>query len=153
MKIINGAPGLGLKMSEKQVSVFLCSGKMNLQFGSIDKKNEPNIHPVWYIYENCRFYFATETKSKKIQNIKHNKIVYFSVANEEEPFMGVRGKGESKILESKTQNSKITKKLIVKYLGNKESRLANEIMDEIKQGLEVVVEIKPKYFSTWTFVS
>lgn len=153
MKIINGAPGLSPKMSEKQVNVFLSLGKMNLQLGTIDKKNDPNIHPVWYIYENGRFYFATETKSKKIQNIKRNKIVYFSVANEEEPFIGVRGKGHPKIIENKEQNSEITKKLISKYLGNKKSKLAKEITDEIKQGLEVVVEVTPRYFSAWTFES
>lgn len=153
MKIFNGAPGLSPKMSEKQVIAFLSSGKINLQFGSTDEKNEPNIHPVWYIYENGKFYFATETKSKKIQNIKQNKIVYFSIANEKEPFMGVRGKGQSKILENRKQNSQITKKIISKYLDNKESRLANEIMSEIKQGIEVVVEIKPEYFSAWIFES
>jgi nitroimidazol reductase NimA-like FMN-containing flavoprotein (pyridoxamine 5'-phosphate oxidase superfamily) len=151
MKIFNGAPGLSPKMSEHQVTTFLCSGKMNLQFGSIDEKNEPNIHPVWFIYENERFYFATEVKSKKIQNIKQNKNVYFSVANEVEPFIGVRGKGESQILEDKSQNYEIGKKIISKYLGNKESRLAKEVMDEIKEGLEVIVEIKPQYFSAWTF--
>jgi len=153
MKIFNGAPGLSSKMSEKQVIAFLTSGKINLQFGSIDEKNEPNIHPVWYIYENGKFYFATETKSKKIQNIKQNKTVYFSIANEKEPFIGVRGKGQSKILENREQNSQITKKIISKYLGNKESELANGIMDEIEQGLGVVVEIKPKYFSALTFES
>jgi len=153
MKIFNGAPSLSPKMSERQVNKFLRSGKMNLQFVSIDKKNEPNIHPVWYIYENRRFYFATETKSKKIQNIKQNKIAYFSIANEEEPFTGVRGKGESKIIENKNQNSEMAEKIISKYLGNKDSKLAKEIMDEIKHEFEVVVEIKPKYFSAWTFAS
>lgn len=151
MRIFNGAPGLSPKMSENQINKFLCSGKMNLQFGTIDVKNEPNIHPVWYVYENDRFYFATETKSKKIQNIKRNKIVYFSIANEDEPFIGVRGKGKSRILENKARNSKITKKILTKYLGSMNSKLAKEITVEIKQGLEAVVEIKPNYFSAWTF--
>jgi nitroimidazol reductase NimA-like FMN-containing flavoprotein (pyridoxamine 5'-phosphate oxidase superfamily) len=153
MKILNGAPGLGRKMSKIQINRFLCSGKMNLQFATIDRKNEPNIHPVWYIYENGMFYFATETKSKKIQNIRQSKTVYFSIANEEEPFMGVRGKGKSKILENKDQNSEIAKKILVKYLDGANSNLAKEIISEIKQGLEVIVEIKPKYFSTWIFGS
>lgn len=153
MKIFNGAPGLSPKMTERQVNEFLSSGRINLQFGSIDDKNEPNIHPVWFIYENGRFYFATETKSKKIQNILQNKIAYFSVANEEEPFIGVRGKGESHIIYDKNQNYEIAKKIISKYLGNKESRLGKEVMDEIKEGLEVIVEIRPKYFSAWTFES
>ncbi len=151
MKIFNGAPGIGPKLSEDQITKFLLSGKMNLQFGSLDEKNEPNIHPVWYIYDNEKLYFATETKSRKIRNIKHHNFVYFSIANEEEPFIGVRGKGESKILENKDQNYQITKKIVSKYVDKKDSVLAKEIVDEVQQGLEVVVEITPEYFSAWTF--
>ena len=151
VKIFNGAPDIGPKLSEDQIFKFLLSGKMNLQFASLDEKNEPNIHPVWYIYNDKKIYFATEAKSKKIRNIKHNNSVYFSIANEEEPFMGVRGKGKSKILENKDQNYQITKKIISKYVGREDSGLAKEILDEIKLGLEVIVEITPKYFSAWTF--
>lgn len=151
MKIFNGAPGLSPKMNEMQIHAFLSSGKMNLQFGSMDRENEPNIHPVWYIYENEKFYFATEIKSKKIQNIRHNKITYFSIASEEEPFICVRGKGKSKILENQKQNLLIAKKIILKYVGNKKSRLASEILGEIKDGSEAVVEIKPMYFAALTF--
>lgn len=151
MKIFNGAPGIGPKLSEEQITKFLLSGKINLQFGSIDDKNMPNVHPVWYVYDNEKLYFATETKSKKIRNIKNNPNVYFSIANEEEPFIGVRGKGKSKILENRQQNYQITKKIVSKYVDKHDSALAREILDEIEQGLEVVVEITPEYFSAWTF--
>lgn len=153
MKIINGAPGLGKKLNKIQINRFLSSGKMNLQFGTLDNKNEPNIHPVWYIYDNGCFYFATETKSRKIQNIKKRKTVYFAVSNEEEPYVGVRGKGQAFILENKKQNIIVTKKIIRKYLGNKKCQLAYEVMNEIESGLEVVVEIKPNYYSVWSFMS
>lgn len=114
MKIFNAGPGLGTKMNQEQIDEFLSSGRMNMQFGSVDLKNEPNIHPVWYIYENKKFYIATETKSKKIQNITHNNTVYFSIANEMEPYVVVRGKGESKILENKERNLVIAKKNTLK---------------------------------------
>jgi nitroimidazol reductase NimA-like FMN-containing flavoprotein (pyridoxamine 5'-phosphate oxidase superfamily) len=153
MKIINGAPGLGKKLNKTQINDFLSSGKMNLQFGTIDDDCEPNIHPVWYIYEKDCLYFATETKSKKVQNIQQRKIAYFAVSNEEEPYVGIRGKGKTTILVNKKQNIVITKKIIKKYLGNKKSKLANEVMDEIESGLEVVVKIKPKYYSAWSFMS
>jgi nitroimidazol reductase NimA-like FMN-containing flavoprotein (pyridoxamine 5'-phosphate oxidase superfamily) len=153
MKIFNGAPGLSPKLSQRQIDKFLLSGKMNLQFGTIDEKKEPNIHPVWYVYKKGRFYFATETKSKKIKNIKRNSIAYFSVANENEPFIGVRGKGKTRIITDRKINLRITNRIITKYLGEKTSRLTTEVIDEIRNGLEVVVEIKPNYFSAWTFKS
>lgn len=153
MKIINGACGIGSALTKSQIIEFLSAGKMNLCLGTIDEKNHPNIHPVWYVYENERLYIATETRSKKIQNIKQNEVVYFAIASEKIPFIGVRGKGDPKILEDKNKNSDIAKKLIVKYLGNFENKMSKEIIEEMKNGDEVVVEITPKYFSTTNFES
>lgn len=153
MKIFNAGPGLGSKMNQEQIDEFLSSGRMNMQLGSLDSKNEPNVHPVWYVYENGKIYFATETKSKKVQNIKHNNTVYFSIDNEKEPYVDVRGKGKSKILKNKDQNLIIAKKIISKYLGRKKSQLADEIIDEIEHGVEVIIEIKPQYFSACIFRS
>ena len=153
MKIINGATGIGAALTESEINDFLFSGKMNLFFGTIDEKNHPNIHPVWYIYENKKFYIATEKNSKKIKNIKQNKSVYFAIASEEIPFKGVRGKGVAKIIGDTEFNGKIVKKIISKYLGDFENHLAKEIVEEIKNGTEIVIEISPKYLSTTNFES
>ena len=153
MKIINGAPSIGVSLSEKEIIKFLKSNKMNLQLGTLDEKNEVNIHPVWFIFENDRFFIATETNSKKISNIKNNSRVYFLVANEESPYLGVKGKGNTRILYDMETNIKITEKIILKYLERKDSRLAKEVLEEISKGEEVVIEIIPEYYSAWKFYS
>ena len=151
MKIVNAMPGLGKSLSEQQVRDFLARSKLNLQLGTIDEKGEPNIHPIWYIFENDRIYVATSKKSKKAKNSLRQKLVYFSIDDESFPYKGVKGKGTVKSLEDINYNVKIAEKIITKYMGNLENDLAKWIINEIRQGNEAVLEINPKFYSTWSF--
>ena len=151
MKIVNAMPGLGKSLSEQQVRDFLARSKLNLQLGTIDEKGEPNIHPIWYIFENDRIYVTTSKKSKKAKNSLRQKLVYFSIDDESFPYKGVKGKGTVKSLEDINYNVKIAEKIITKYMGNLENDLAKWIINEIMQGNEAVLEINPKFYSAWSF--
>jgi len=151
IKIVNAMPGLGKSLSEQQVRDFLARSKLNLQLGTIDEKGEPNIHPIWYIFENDRIYVATSKKSKKAKNSLRQKLVYFSIDDESFPYKGVKGKGTVKSLEDINYNVKIAEKIITKYMGNLENDLAKWIINEIMQGNEAVLEINPKFYSAWSF--
>ena len=39
----------------------------------------------------------------------------------------------------------------MRYLGNLEHPMAHELIDAIKKGQSVVLEISPKYYSTWDY--
>ena len=142
---------MGKSLSEQQVRDFLTRSKLNLQLGTIDEKGEPNIHPIWYIFEDDRIYVATSKKSKKAKNSLRQKLVYFSIDDESFPYKGVKGKGSVKPLEDIDSNIKIAEKIITKYMGNLENDLARWIINEIRQGNEAVLEISPKFYSAWSF--
>jgi len=150
MKILNAIPG-SKPLSEQQVRDFLVSAKLNLQLGTIDEKGEPNIHPIWYIFENDKIYVVTSKKSKKAKNSLRQKLVYFSIDDESFPYKGVKGKGNVKILEDMSSNIKIAEKIITKYMGSLENDLARWFLNEIKQGNEATLEISPKFYSAWSF--
>jgi len=65
MKIVHGSPGFGSKFTEEQAIDFLSNSKLNLLLGTIDDKGEPNVHPVWYLYENGKLYVETSKTAKK----------------------------------------------------------------------------------------
>lgn len=69
MKIDNGTPRYGRPLSEDEIIEFLSKSKRNLQLATIDEKNEPNIHPVWFLFENGNIYVITEKKSKTFSEI------------------------------------------------------------------------------------
>lgn len=150
LKILNGNPGLGIPLNEQETVKFLTTGKLNLHLGTLDKSGDPNVHPVWYYYdtENNRIYFETSKQSKKTDNLRNNAIVYFCIDNPNAP-IGVRGKADVKIHEDINFNVPIAEKIMIKYLGKTEHPVAQTLLDMQKSGQSVVLEIFPKYYSTW----
>ncbi len=151
MKIHNAIPGLSRPLTEEQVREFLVNSKLNLQLGTTDEKGEPNIHPIWYLFENERLYIMTPKKSKKARNALRQKLVYFSIDDETFPYKGVKGKADIKLLENTNSNIKIAEKIIIKYMRSLENDLARWIVAEIRQGNEAVLEINPRFYSAWSF--
>lgn len=151
MKIVNAIPGFGQLLSEQQVRDFLGKSKLNLQLGTIDEKGEPNIHPIWYLFENDKLYIVTPKKSKKASNALRLKTIYFSIDDESFPYKGVKGKGAIQSLDDLNSNIKIAEKIITKYMGSLENDIGKWIINEIRQGNESVLEITPKFFSAWSF--
>ena len=149
MKIVHGSPGFGSAMIQSQVDDFLTNKKLNLLLGTIDDKGEPNVHPVWYLYHEGKLYVETAKTAKKAQNIRNKNSVYFCIDDETIPYKGVRGKGDVRISEDIESNIPIAEKIMIKYTGDLENEVAKFLMDGVKQGLSVLLEINPKYFSTW----
>ncbi|KAG0511706.1 MAG: pyridoxamine 5'-phosphate oxidase family protein [Nitrosopumilaceae archaeon] len=149
MKIVHASPGFGSELTETQTIDFLSKSKLNLLLGTIDESGEPNVHPVWYIYDNGKLYVETAKTAKKTKNIRNKNSVYFCVDDETIPYKGVRGKGTVRILEDIQANIPIAEKIMIKYTGNLENEVAKFLMDGVKNGFSVLLEITPKYFATW----
>jgi len=141
------APG----MDPSEIDTFLASSKTPLRLGTTNSKGEPNIHPVWYHYVTNKFYFMSYKDAVKVRNLKHNKTVYFSVDTEAMPNTGVKGRGTAIIIKDLGRALPLSEKIITKYLGDLNGKTAKNMVDEVKKGSEVLVEITPQYFSTWDY--
>jgi len=149
LKIVHASPGFGSKFNEEQTLDFLSKGKLNLLLGTIDEKGEPNVHPVWYLFENGKLYIETSKTAKKVNNARKKNTVYFCIDDEKMPYKGVRGKGTVKISEDINVNIPIAQKIMIKYTGNLDNEVAKFLMNGVKNGFSVLLEITPKYFATW----
>lgn len=149
MKITHASPGFGSALSESQVDEFLTNSRLNLLLGTLDSKGEPNVHPVWYFYENGNLYIETSKTSKKTKNILDKNTVYFCIDDEKIPYKGVRGKASVKILEEIPKILPIAEKIMIKYTGDLENNVAKFLLDGVKNGSSVLLELEPKYFATW----
>ncbi len=141
-------------VTEAEVKEFLENSKLNLQLATIDDKGFPNIYPVWFYYEkeSRKMYVGTQKSTKKIQNITRNPDkVYFSVDDDNFPYRGVKGRAVASISEDIQKNVDIVEKINLKYLGTLEHPLAKMLMENTRNGTEVVVELTPIYFSAWDF--
>ena|SRR5919108_38173 len=157
MKVIDATyeiPG----MTREETERFLGS-KLNLQIATIDEKGEPNIQPVWFYYDKDeeKLLFTTSKLAKKTQNLQRKPAIYFSIDyenydDENLPPRGVKGKGTATIVEG-DPNGIIpqSNRISMKYLGTLDHPVAKMITESVKKGEVVLVEITPKFFSTWDY--
>lgn len=141
------------KVTEEEVNSFLES-KLNLQLATIDEEVYPNIQPIWFLYdkESAKIYVATKKMTKKASNIYRNPDkIYFSIDDENFPYKGVKGRAVARISEDIDWNIPIVEKINIKYLGTTNHPLANMIMENTRKGIQIVIEITPKFFSAWDF--
>jgi nitroimidazol reductase NimA-like FMN-containing flavoprotein (pyridoxamine 5'-phosphate oxidase superfamily) len=141
------APG----MDQAEIDSFLATSMTPLRLGTTNAKGEPNIHPVWYDYVTNKLYLMSYKDAVKVRNLKHNKTVYFSVDTDAMPNRGVKGKGTAIIIKDPTKALSLSEKIVAKYLGDIKSSMAKSMIDEVRKGSEVLVEITPHFFSTWDY--
>jgi general stress protein 26 len=140
-------------VTEAEVNELLES-KLNIQIATIDQEGYPTIQPLWFLYDkdSGKIYTATQKMTKKVQNIRRNPDkIYFSVDDENYPYKGVKGKAVARISEDIQENISVVRKINTKYLGTLEHPLAKMIIENTTKGIEVVIEIIPKFFSAWDF--
>jgi nitroimidazol reductase NimA-like FMN-containing flavoprotein (pyridoxamine 5'-phosphate oxidase superfamily) len=141
------APG----MDRSEIDAFLASSKTPLRLGTTNVKGEPNIHPVWFHYVNSKLYLMSYKDAVKVRNLKQNKTVYFSVDTDAIPNRGVKGRGTAIIVKDTDKALSLSENIIAKYLGDLNSSTASNMVDGVRKGSEVLVEITPRYFSTWDY--
>jgi nitroimidazol reductase NimA-like FMN-containing flavoprotein (pyridoxamine 5'-phosphate oxidase superfamily) len=153
MKLLHGSPGFGVQLSESEIIKFLLDSKLNLHLGTIDPDRYPNIHPTWYIYDDTKDVILVETakQSKKMSNLKKNDKIYFCVDDGNPPYKGIRGKGNVRISSDPETNLPIAEKIMLKYLGSIDHPMAKILLENVRNGNSVILEIKPKYYSTWDY--
>lgn len=155
MKVISATseiPG----MTREEAERFLES-KLNLQIATIDEQGEPNIQPVWFYYDRDqrKLLITTSKMAKKTQNLRRNPTIYFSIDHENydenAPPRGVKGKGTATIVEDPSTIVPQADRISIKYLGTPDHPVAKMISDGAKKGEVVLVEINPKFLSTWDY--
>ena len=140
-------------VTETEVNKILES-KLNMQIATIDEEGCPMIQPIWFLYdkESGKIYTATQKMTKKAHNIRRNPDkIYFSIDDANYPYKGVKGRAAARISEDIKKNLPIVEKINIKYPGTIEHPLAKMILENTKNGTEVVIEITPKFFSAWDF--
>jgi len=98
-----------------------------------------------------KLFFMSYKNAMKVRNLKHNKTVYFSVDTDAMPNSGVKGKGTATIVKDTGKALSISENIVAKYLGDLNSKMAKDMIDEVRKGSEVLVEITPQYYSTWDY--
>ncbi len=152
MKIIDASePEFGGPMTEGEIRNFLINSKKNTHISTLDERGEPNIHPTWYYFddESGKIYIESGIASRKTQNLVRNNIIYYCIDDDNIPYKGVHGKGTVRISEDMNYNLPIAEKIVIKYLGGVGHAVSQLLLNSLKNGTAVLIEITPKFFAAW----
>ena len=127
---------------------FLKSQKI-LRLATIDSSGNPHIVPVWYMYANEKFYIGTNTKTKKVRNIKKNPKVSFCVdTGIKSPYIfGVMGIGRAKLILKTDRVESLAKKILLRYFKNLKNQSAQQLLNQT----DCIIEIIPKKITNWKY--
>ena len=151
VKIFNAGHEIPGMNSKEDVESFLGS-KLNLQVPTIDETGYPNIQPVWFYHDKDknRIYILTSSTAKKTLNVRNNsKVLVVDDCNI--PYEGVKGRGTATIFRDQTTIISAAEKISTKYYGSLDNPASKSMIDRSKEQDAVVIEINPKFFSTWDF--
>ena len=151
MKIVQATSEIP-SMTREEVDRILES-KLYLRLATIDEQGWPNIHTVWFYYDKNKekLLLTTSKLAKKTQNIRNKPSVYFSIDDDNSTPKGVKGRGTVTIIEDPNKAASEGDKISIKYLGTLDHPVAKMITDSAKKGEVVLIEISPKFFSTWDY--
>jgi uncharacterized pyridoxamine 5'-phosphate oxidase family protein len=118
---------------------------------TVDEKGHANIHRTWYYYDSLKekIYVMTGRQSKKLENLAKNELISFCIDDPNSPYKGVRGKGGVSKHEDVNFQMNIAQKIAVRYLGTMDNPISREFVERTNEGQGIVLEISPKYYSTW----
>jgi len=140
-------------MTEEEAKNFMANNNNDLliRIGIIDEKGEPNVVPLAYYFDELsnKIYINTLKTTKKVLSLRKNNIIAYCIDDPKFPFKGVRGKATAKIHEDINHNIPIAKKFIMKNIGSLDNPIAKWLLTEMENGNEVILEITPRYYSTW----
>jgi nitroimidazol reductase NimA-like FMN-containing flavoprotein (pyridoxamine 5'-phosphate oxidase superfamily) len=139
-------------LSKEEIDEFLKQPHI-MRLAVMDSKGEPNVTPVWYLWEDDKFYITSQTDKKKYKDIQRNSRVGFSIdiyepenKGKKGGGKGVHGKGNAYVIHDKTEISRRDRQLIVRYTGDLENPAARRLL-AIPNVCLIVIE--PTELGTW----
>ena len=132
------------EMDRNEVSDLL-NQPIYLRLAMINAKDgSPLVHPIWYYYDEEKFYAVSNTMGVKVRSLKKNPDVYFLVDVTDR---GVRGRAKAKVIDDPSYAKEITAHNLTRYLGSVDSPEAKERL-EISKNYSAI-EIVPDYMASW----
>ncbi len=127
---------------------FLKTQKI-LRLATIDGTGVPHIVPVWYMYQDDKFYVGTNTRTRKAKNIRKNPKVSFcvDVGIRSPDIIGVMGTGRAKLILKKELVEKLARKILLRYFKDMKNKSAQQLFDQT----DCIIQITPRKVTEWKY--
>lgn len=133
----------------EKIESFLCTQQIPIRLACLNKKDNPIVISLWYLYRDEALWCATQKSAKVVSYLNRNPVCGFEIAPESPPYQGVRGQGVATI--STEPALSVLTGLIDRYPVDEDSGLAKWLIERADK--EVAICIKPTWMTSWDYSS
>ena len=132
--------------NQKQIQEFLEETRIPIRISVVDGKY-PFICSVWFECVDSLLVIVCHKNSKLSRNLIQEGRCAFEIANNEPPYLGVRGKADVQV--SGNDAKPTLTNLIKRYLGNTNHRLAHWLLGRSEEEIEFTLH--PTWITSWDY--
>ena len=125
-------------MTQRELEDFL-KRPLVVSFATVRPDGSPHLTPIWYEYEDGRFYFFVGSTTVKARNLRQDRRVALCIATHDEPYRYVIVEGTCEIL--REQVDQRARSISTRYYREERGpKFAQEVLDA---GESVVPRVTP----------
>ncbi len=133
--------------SSDQIDGFLEETVVPLRLACTARSGHPTLASLWFLPAEGRLWCATQETAKVASFLATDPRCAFEVSLESPPYQGVRGKGLATLHQSRAAS--ILPKLIDRYLGHTQGRLATSLLSRLDT--ETAISIEATSLFAWDY--
>ena len=136
-------------MTPEKLTEFLAGPRIAV-LATINADGTPALNPVWYSYEDGRFFVIVPTKSYYGKNIARDPRITICVQDENPPYRAVVAKGTAVIEAEGTAIGPRLRALAIRYFGEEKGNAYAEGNDASH---DILVSLVPEKLGSWDYGS
>jgi len=133
--------------TEAEVQRFLEGAEIPLRLACNGGDGHPLLASLWFVPEGQTLWCATQRDAAVASVLARDARCAFEVSVESPPYLGVRGKAIARLHDERGEE--VLRRLIERYLGSTDSKLARFLLDRVDQ--ETAIGLEPQTLVSWDF--
>jgi nitroimidazol reductase NimA-like FMN-containing flavoprotein (pyridoxamine 5'-phosphate oxidase superfamily) len=133
--------------SNAEVQRFLEDAEIPVRLACNGADGHPLLVSLWFVPEDGVLWCATQRDAAVASVLLRDPRCAFEVSVESPPYCGVRGKAIARLHDERGEE--VLRRLIQRYLGGSDSKLARFLLDRVDQ--EIAIAIEPETLLSWDF--
>ena len=117
---------------------FLNEPGLLMRLGTLGSDGYPQVTPIWYLYDEGRFWITTASDRVKGRNMLARPQVGFAIDSDQRPYRGVSARGRAQLVAEGEAARPITRRIAARYVP--EERL-EAMVDTLMEAPRVVFVI------------
>jgi len=117
--------------------------RRNAIVGTLNRDGTIHMTPVWFLYEDGRLYFETNSATRKARNVSERHALTVLVPGSNKDVIAM---GEGRVLHGE-EGSEINRRIRAKYVTEEGQGPVGAFFDQLD---DVAIELTPVSVATWT---